>query len=228
MSEINYCPQCGEKVNGKIKFCPSCGHNIYNGPTGTHNANNSKRERVLNQKNSRNKKGIITASVIVLFVSAIIFYINAKPSKEEAVIKQQPKITHAVNYPLTRFDHFYSIAFARDGKIILPLDVVKEKKFVKFDYQETNSSIPLLAYLTEDGKVVTAISLCEPCDSKDFHIQGSNLICNSCGTTWDLNNLDAISGSCGRYPPDPVPSKVVGNEIQIDEYAVTSWTRRNA
>jgi uncharacterized membrane protein len=227
MSEINYCPQCGKKINGKIKFCPSCGYKITEGPTANHNGSNSKRERVLNQKNIRNKKGIITAGVIVLFVSAIIFYINAKPSKEEVVIKQQPKITDAVNYPLTRFDHFYSIAFARDGKIILPLDVVKEKKFVKFDYQGTNSSIPLLAFITEDGKVVTAISLCEPCDSKDFHIQGSNLICNSCGTTWDLNNLDAISGSCGKYPPDPVPSKIVGNEIQIDEYVVTSWTRRN-
>ncbi|KAB2850347.1 MAG: DUF2318 domain-containing protein [Ignavibacterium sp.] len=227
MSEINYCPQCGKKINGKIKFCPSCGYKITEGPTANHNGSNSKRERVLNQKNIRNKKGIITAGVIVLFVSAIIFYINAKPSKEEVVIKQQPKITDAVNYPLTRFDHFYSIAFARDGKIILPLDVVKEKKFVKFDYQGTNSSIPLLAFITEDGKVVTAISLCEPCDSKDFHIQGSNLICNSCGTTWDLNNLDAISGSCGKYPPDPIPSKIVGNEIQIDEYVVTSWTRRN-
>ena len=227
MSETNYCPQCGEKLNEREKFCPSCGHKIYNEPSVTYNSDNSKREKVLNQRSGLNKKGFITAGVIILFVSAIIFYINAKPSKEEAVINQQPKITNAVNYPFTRFDHFYSIAFARDGKIILPLDVVKEKKFVKFDYQGTSSSIPLLAYLTEDGKVVTAISICEPCDSKDFHIQGSNLICNSCGTTWDLNNLDAISGSCGKYPPDPVPSKVVGNEIQIDEYVVTSWTRRN-
>src|SRR5574338_64991 len=227
MSEINYCTQCGEKINGKVKFCPSCGHKIYNEPSVTYNSDNSKREKVLNQRSGSNKKGFIAAGVIVLFVSAIIFYINAKPSKEEAVINQQPKITDAVNYPFTRFDHFYSIAFEQNGKIILPLDVVKEKKFVKFDYQGTNSSIPLLAYLTEDGKVVTAISLCEPCDSKDFHIQGSNLICSPCGTTWDLNNLDARSGSCSKYPPDPVPSKIVGNEIQIDEYAVTSWTRRN-
>lgn len=227
MSEINYCPQCGEKINGNTKFCPSCGHKIYNAPATTHNANNSKREKVLNQRRGSNKKGFITAGVIVLFVSAIIFYINAKPSKEEAVINQQPKITDAVNYPFTRFDHFYSITFARDGKIILPLDIVKEKKFVKFDFTSRNSTVPLLAYLTEDGKVVTAISLCEPCDSKDFHIQGSDLICNSCGTTWNLNNLDAISGSCGKYPPDPIPSKVVDNEIQIDEYVVTNWTRRN-
>lgn len=227
MANINYCPQCGNKINGAVKFCPNCGHKLFNEPAITNNANKSKREKVLNQRSGSNKKGIITAGVIVLFVSAIIFYINAKPSKEETVINEQPKITEAVNYPLTRFDHFYSIAFARDGKIILPLNVVKEKKFVKFEFTSSNSTVPLLAYLTEDGKVVTAISLCEPCDSKNFHIQGSNLICNSCGTTWDLNNLSPISGSCANYPPDPIPSKVVGNEIQIDEYVVASWTRRN-
>ena len=227
MTNVNYCPQCGHKVNNGVKFCPSCGHNIIEGPTISHEGNNSKREKILNQRSGSNKKGIITAGVIVILVSTIIFYINAKPSKEEAIINQQPQINGDVNYPLTRFDHFYTIAFASDGKIILPLDVVKEKKFIKFDYINNNKTIPLLAYLTEDGKVVTAISLCEPCDSKDFHIQGSNLICNSCGTTWDLNNLEAISGSCGKYPPDPVPSKIVGNEIQIDEYVVTSWNRRN-
>lgn len=227
MSEINYCPQCGEKINEKIKFCPSCGHNISSESYFTNNESNSKRNKVLKQKNKRSTKSLITAGAIALFVSAIIFYINAEPSKEEAVINQQPKITDEVKYPLARFDHFYSIAFSRDGKIILPLDVIKDKKFVKFDYLTENKTVPLLAYITEDGKVVTAISLCEPCDSKDFHIQGANLICNSCGTTWDLNNLEAISGSCGKYPPDPIASKVVGNEIQIDEYAVTSWARRN-
>lgn len=227
MSEINYCPQCGEKINEKIKFCPSCGHKIIVEPNLRNTGSNSKREIVLNQKSGSNNRGFITAGVIVLFVSVIIFYINAKPSKEEEVINRQPKITDAVNYPLTRFDHSYSIAFARDGKIILPLDVVKDKKFVKFDYIGSNATTPLLAYLTENGKVVTAISMCEPCNSTSFHLRGSDLICNSCGTTWNLNNLDAISGSCGKYPPDPVPSKVVGNEIQIDEYAVTGWSRRN-
>lgn len=68
--------------------------------------------------------------------------------------------------------------------------------------------------------------MCEPCNSTEFHIEGNNLICNSCGTTWNLNDLNAISGSCGRYPPDPIPSMVVGNEIQIDEYLVTNWKRR--
>lgn len=225
MMNVNFCTQCGHKVNNGSKFCPSCGNSIVEEKNIINH--NTKRDKVLNKKRVSNKKGLVTTAIIVLVVSALIFYFNTKASKEEAVIEKQPKITGVVNYPSSRLDHYYSVAFAQNGKIILPLDVVKDKKFVKFDFINNNKTIPLLAYLTEDGKVITAISLCEPCDSKDFHIQGSELICNSCGTTWNLNNLDAIRGSCGKYPPDPVPSIVVGNEIQINEYDVTSWTRRN-
>lgn len=227
MTNVNYCPKCGHKLSNGVKFCPDCGRNINNKQHVRNTAGNSKREKVLNQKSRSTKKSFITSGVIVLFISAIIYFLNAQPSKEEVIINKQSKITEDVIYPATRFDPFYSIAFAKDGKIILPLDLIKEKKFVKFDYVGRNSSVPLLAYLTEDGKVVTAISLCEPCDSKDFHIVRSDMVCNSCGTTWNLNNLEAISGSCGKYPPDPIPSKVVGNEIQIDEYLVTNWAKRN-
>lgn len=86
--------------------------------------------------------------------------------------------------------------------------------------------MPLLAYLSEEGRIITAISMCEPCNSTAFHINGNELICNSCGTTWELDNLDAISGSCGKYPPDPIPSRVVGNQIQISELSVANWQRR--
>jgi uncharacterized membrane protein len=226
MPNLNYCPQCGHKITNEVKFCPDCGHRLgFNAKDNNHQVNN-KRDKVLAGSNN-SKKGKYFGLASVILIGALIFYVTAKPSKEEAVIKEQPKVTDNVTYPASRTDHSYSVAFAQNGKIILPLDIVKEKKFVKFDYVASNATVPLLAYLTEDGKVVTAISLCEPCDSKSFHIKGSNLICNSCGTTWDLNNLDALSGSCGKYPPDPVPSKIVGNEIQIDEYIVANWTRRN-
>lgn len=221
MSTINFCPSCGNKISNNASFCPNCGKHL-----NANSSPNTKREKVLKGNKRSNKNAIYMAVVSILFVGALIFYITAKPSKAASIIEDQPKVTETVSYPLTRLDHLYSVALAENGKIILPLDVVKEKKFVKFDYIGANSNIPLLAYLTEDGKVVTAISICEPCDSKDFHIQGSNLICNSCGTTWNLNDLDAISGSCGKYPPDPIPSKIIENEIQIDENLVLGWARR--
>ena len=166
------------------------------------------------------------ASIIAAFIVGIIWYFAAQPSKEEKIIEKQPKVTGSITYPSTRFDLTYTLAFAKGDKIILPLDLVKEKKLVKFDFLSKGEKIPLLAYLTEDGKVVTAISMCEPCNSTAFHIIGDNIICNSCGTTWDLNNLNAVSGSCSKYPPDPLPSNVVGNEIQINKSLVDNWTRR--
>ncbi len=40
-----------------------------------------------------------------------------------------------------------------------------------------------LAYIAPDGKLVTAVSFCEPCRSTRFHVVGYNIFCNTCGTT---------------------------------------------
>ncbi len=221
MTIINYCPKCGSKLSNQVKFCPQCGMRL-----GQNNLSNDKREKVLKGRRTSNKNGMYFGIAAVLFFLVLIFYINSKSTKEDAIINDQPKVIENVSYPKIRLDHPVEIAFSKGGKIILPLKTIKEKKFVKFEFKTNQQVIPLLAYLTEEGKVVTAISLCEPCNSTSFHIIGSDLICNSCGTTWDLNNLKAISGSCGKYPPDPIPSKIVGDEIQIDENIVINWTRR--
>jgi hypothetical protein len=113
-----------------------------------------------------------------------------------------------------------------EGKIIIPLDVVKERKFVAFNYTTPTNVVPLLAYVSGEGKIVTAVSMCEPCNSKRFHMKGDKLICNSCGTTWEVDNLEAVSGSCGKYPPDALPNIVVGDQIQIDAQTVATWQRR--
>lgn len=225
MANINYCPRCGTQVTEEMQHCPECGLKMAEIGSKSPRNNNDKKTRVLHgNKKKNNSKYWFVAAMLVIVVSITIY--NSEPSKEYSIIKNQPQVTNSVSYPASRYEETYTIAFAKGNKIVLPLDLVKEKKMVKFDYIGNGGKIPLLAYLSEDGKVITAISICEPCNSTDFHIQGSNLICNSCGTTWNLNNLNAVSGSCSKYPPDPIPSKVVGNEIQIDENLVTNWKRR--
>lgn len=226
MAVIKFCPECGTKLSTALKYCPDCGHKLEGIAEQTNFHPKNKRDIILSgSRNSKWKKNYF-GLIILLFIAVMVYYLLDKSSEEELIIEKQPKVTESVNYPAARYDHAYSIAFSKNGKIIFPLDVVKEKKFVKFDYIANGGTIPLLAYLTEDGKVITAISICEPCNSTSFHISGKNIICNSCGTTWNLNTLEAVSGSCGKYPPDPIPSKVVGNEIQIDENLITGWTRR--
>ena len=220
MSKVSYCPSCGQKLIEAAVYCPGCGNKVKSN-------NTIKKERVLNNKTNSKKAWIYIGLITIVIVGALIFFRNSDQSKELSVINKQPVVSDKVVYSAERLDHSITLAFVKDNKIILPLDLVKEKKFVRFQVSgDKTNNLPIVAYLTEDGKVVTAISMCEPCNSTEFHIRGSNLICNSCGTTWNLNDLKAISGSCGKYPPDPLPSIVVGNEIQIDKSLVENWKRR--
>lgn len=220
MMKISHCSQCGQKLKDAAVYCPGCGNKVKS-------ANTNKKERVLNNKTNSKKSWIYIGLISIALIGTLILFRNNDLSKELSVINKQPVVTGKVVYSAERLDHTITMAFEKDNKIILPLDLVKEKKFVRFQLAGSFSNgLPIVAFLTEDGKVVTAISMCEPCNSTEFHIKGNNLICNSCGTTWNLNDLKAISGSCGKYPPDPLPSVVVGNEIQIDKSLVENWKRR--
>ena len=113
-----------------------------------------------------------------------------------------------------------------NGKISIPLDVVKEKKIVRFEYEANGVRIPLLSYITPTGKVVTAVSVCEPCRSTKFHLRDKSIVCNACFAEWDIETLRGIKGGCLNYPPDVVPNKVEKGQILIDERIVAQWKPR--
>jgi len=224
MSEINFCPECGTKLPNNIKFCPDCGHRLFSSAVKSNYQTNNKREKILSKSPSKFRNANI--ALTFGFIGVIIIYFVTTGSKENEIIKKQPQVVNSVEYPSSPTQMFTIQSKVENGKIVIPLDIVKENKFVAFFYSGVNSTVPLLAYISEEGKIITAISMCEPCNSTTFHIKGEELICNSCGTTWNVDNMDAISGSCGKYPPDPIPSIVVGNEIQMDVSNVANWQRR--
>ncbi|HSB06151.1 MAG TPA: Fe-S-containing protein [Thermodesulfobacteriota bacterium] len=113
-----------------------------------------------------------------------------------------------------------------NGKISIPLDFVKEKKIVRFEYEGNGVKIPLLSYITDGGNIVTAVSVCEPCRSTKFHIKDKLIVCNSCYTEWNLETLKGIKGGCLKYPPDVIPNKIDKGLILIDEKSVTQWKPR--
>ena len=162
----------------------------------------------------------------VVVALGLFTFVNSLPSRSNPIIEKQPVVSTAVQYPPSPTEMQPTLAKVENGSIIIPLDVVKAKKFVAFDYKSPRGVIPLLAYISNEGKVVTAISMCEPCNSTTFHIRSDQLFCNSCGTTWELDNLSGVSGACQDYPPDALPSTIVGNEILIDEAIVAAWVPR--
>ncbi|MDW8002729.1 MAG: Fe-S-containing protein [Deltaproteobacteria bacterium] len=125
-----------------------------------------------------------------------------------------------------RIPMFELQASFKDGKIAIPLQTLKEKKLVRFIYSEKGKDLPLLGYISPSGKIVTAVSICEPCRSTYFFISGRRLVCKTCNTQWDLETLKGISGACKEYPPVQLKNSLLGNEVQIDRADVSGWTPR--
>ncbi len=88
------------------------------------------------------------------------------------------------------------------------------------------AGLPLLAYISPSGKLVVASSLCEPCHSYNFHIEGSDLVCNACFTRWNLDTLEGVSGGCTGYPPSVIDATVQGDKVIIPTDVLESWAPR--
>ena len=228
---VNYCSQCGKPLTASASFCNQCGASTVKAPRVSKDAFgeedlHQKRSKIMGKQTQPNKKSLKKWIILAVIGLAIVWVYVNMPSSINKVIASQPVVAAAALYPAESQQMEEIISKVEGNKIILPFDVVQKNKFVWFSYKENNSVIPLLAYITTEGKIVTAISICEPCNSQRFHMKNETIVCNSCGTTWNLNTLEAISGSCGKFPPDAIPNILVGNEIQIDKSIVQSWRRR--
>jgi hypothetical protein len=219
------CSACGRANESGSHFCTSCGAPVGENAQSKGNRQD-KRERVLGKQHSgnRHRTTLIVTGLIVVAIGGWVF-LNL-PSGGNPVLKALPVVATPAQYSRAGQQMTAIQARIENGKVIVPLDEVKGKKFVRFTYGDAASGLPLLAYVSGEGKIVTAVSICEPCNSSAFHIKGDKIICNSCGSTWELNTLESVSGSCGKYPPDVVPNTIIGKDIQIDEQIVARWQRR--
>jgi hypothetical protein len=155
--------------------------------------------------------------VAVLFlavVSITVILRNLQP--------QQNRNTQSLAIvPMTRIE-----ATAGKGLVEVPLDVVKKKKLVSFEYKRPDGPIPLLAYMTPSGSIVTAIGLSEPCNSKSFHLEGNEIVCNLCLTRWKLETVEAVRGDCPEYPPEMLVHTIHDGRLILREVDVQYWKPR--
>ncbi len=221
----NFCSHCGKPIVPNAEFCTHCGTSL-TGKKPVRREWQDKREKVLQHNNPRPQRWMKPATITALFVTAFIWvYVNL-PEGGNPIVKAQPVVVEPAKYSSAGQQMVDISTKVENGKIIVPVELVREKKFIAFNYESSESVIPMLAYVTTEGKIVTAVSMCEPCNSKRFHISGEELVCNACGSTWKVKNLEALSGGCSKYPPDAVQNVIVGNQIQIDEQTVARWQRR--
>ena len=214
------CPKCQTKNQDSNNFCKKCGFQLQS------SSFQDKKEKVLGEKKRKPYWVPISLTVIAVILAAVGYWLVMGDTAADPRVSSQPKVSEKVDYSGQTIRMTDIQAKVEKGKISIPLNVVKEKKIVYFQYEVNGAIIPLLSYITQSGRVVTAVSMCEPCRSTRFHINDKKIVCNACATEWNLETLKGIQGGCLNYPPDVIPSTIERDHIQIDEKMVTQWKPR--
>ncbi|HLA27368.1 MAG TPA: DUF2318 domain-containing protein [Syntrophales bacterium] len=183
-----------------------------------------RKEEVLGKK--KNLKLWWAILIIILALAVPVFWWIAKDGEEGAKKLSGSQVMGKVDYGNTTVAMTSVDAVTRNGTLDIPLEVVKEKKLVSFPYVNKGNQLPLMAYITPKGMLVTAVSVCEPCKSTKFHIEENNMVCNACYTRWELESLKGISGGCLMYPPDVIGHKIEGEKVKIKERDILNWKPR--
>ncbi len=217
---MRVCPKCQTKNQESSNFCKKCGFKL------TGSTFQDKKEKVLGEKKGRPSWLMLSLAVLAIVLGRTAFWIIQGKSIANPKVSSQPKVSERVDYSGQTIRMTDITAKVEKGKISVPLDAVMEKRMVYFEYVGNGVKIPLLSYITQTGKVVTAVSMCEPCRSTRFHITGKTLVCNACATEWNLDTLQGIKGGCLSYPPDAIPSTVEKGQILIDEKIIAQWKPR--
>ena len=214
------CPKCQTKNQDSNNFCKKCGARL------SGSSFQEKKEKVLGEKKRKHIWIPISLAAFAMVLVGVGYWIIEGNTGNNPKVSSQPKVSEKVDYSGQTIRMTDIQAKVEKGKISISLDVVKEKKMVRFDYQNNGLIIPVLAYITQTGRIVTAVSMCEPCRSTRFHIEDKKIVCNACNTEWNLETLKGIQGGCLNYPPDVIQSTIEKDRIEIDEKNITQWKPR--
>ena len=186
-----------------------------------------------------NSSSIVIVALISLMLVGGFFIsrIQAKGSVPPPKKVARASVSKPLNYADKRYDMRMIKVRENKNNIVISLAKVKKYRIVGFRIKaggvvvkERNfgkRSLPMLAYITPSGSLVTAVAYCEPCRSTFFHTETDlTLTCHVCGTKWNLESLVAISGACMPYPPAEIKARVSGGNIYLKKKDISSWKPR--
>jgi len=171
-------------------------------------------------------KLIIASTLFVILAVIGVFYVKSSNSNQivsryEGGDYRLNETFEYENSPISMTNIKSEIA---GDKIKISLDKIKKNKLVYIDVKGTDNA--LTAFITNAGRLVVAVAMCEPCRSTRFRIEEYNLVCETCGTRWNLNDLTGLSGGCPQYAPEGLPYKVKDNYVYVDKQVVYEWRPR--
>ena len=209
------CPTCGAEARRGALFCPVCGAKliVQAAPAGTPGRKGG-------------VPGWFLAAAGIAVAAFLYLFIDHLPGGDHPVIAGQPVVAGPAAPPDAHADQAVVEARREGSELVIPLGVVREKRIVGFEYSDGTVTVPLLAFISGEGKLVTAYRMCEPCNSKKFSIDGDRLSCGNCETQWSLNTLEGLQGTCQKYPPEPFPSRIEGDAVRMSIGTIKEWKIR--
>ncbi len=206
------CAACGGEMRQGVGFCPHCGAKRSANPGGS-------RGKAVPGK---------PVWLIVLALGTVGFFsylfVDHLPGGDHPVIALQPGVS--VSASGNHADQVAVVPRTEGDNLTIPLSSVRENRIVEFEYSDGTVTVPLLAFVTGEGKLVTSYRMCEPCNSKKFSIDGDRLSCGNCETQWSLNTLEGLQGTCQKYPPEPFPSRIEGDVVVMSIAQIKNWQIR--
>ena len=219
---MNKCMACGTGLAVSTKFCPSCGAPVAAFTDSGGRSPSGEVTRIQTTSIFR-RVGLILIPII-LIVGGVVFYSYVSPSVQ-SVIKKQPVVARPDDYD-SNVVTMTNVSYRLEGDdIVFSLSDLKQYRLIRFEYPTRTIVRPVMAYIDPQGRAVTAISLSDHCGSTEFQIKNNQIYCAHCPSHWDMMTMEAYA-CCGTYYPDPIPSKVVGNEVHIPKQEVENWAGR--
>ncbi len=217
-----YCTSCGAEISTGALFCRKCGKK----------ADEAVREStsapppVQDTKKSNPTMKVVMLIVVVLAGFFAYQFVDHLPGGAHPVIADQPLLAASAIPGGGHYEMGSVEATVSGDEIRIPLSTVEKEKIVAFEYSDGMSTVPLLAFISSEGKLVTSYRMCEPCNSRTYSIDGDRLSCGNCETQWSLRNLDGLQGNCQKFPPDPIPSIIRDGMVVISLQIVRAWSTR--
>lgn len=106
-----------------------------------------------------------------------------------------------------------------DSQARIKLADVDRLNIVDFELNNSKGeTIPVMAYITSSGRLFVGKSICA-CGGTKFSLAGEVLVCDSCRTTFTIENQKFISGSvtAGKNPPARIKSVLDNGMIIIHQ-----------
>ncbi|MZP28283.1 DUF2318 domain-containing protein [Heliobacterium undosum] len=183
-----------------------------------------KRQQFQSEKSSGKWYASAIAVTVAAAIAAYAFW-GAAP--ENTGGSQTYNVGAKVNYAGKIVSMAYLPAVtSQNGKVELPLAEIKEKGLIRTEFKDGKQRLPLMAYVAPSGRVVSAVSVCEPCNGTSFTIKNNQVACDTCDTRWDLETLKGLAGGCQSYPPDLLNYEVSGDKLLLNAQDLSNWKPR--